>query len=365
MLADMSVALPTAEESPLLAMHRREAFDLRRPIDWSGQALVPLDRLPSPPKHEWLELVKYWNSGGRRPIWFVADPLRSDLALIHHGPPRASYRWPFAHTGLLGGIRPNVMDWYVLDRPAWYLGEGWALTPETAGVAGEDGKGPGRAAIEGWVLRTQGAATLLIGGRNLLAGGPPARITIASDDRSVEEFEAASGFFLRLLTLQPGQLAGTGDYAHLTIRADREEVAIEQFDVQPTGRPVFGFGEGWHEHEYNAATGVRWRWTSERAALRVRPEGQNLMMVLRGETDPSTDTPHVVIRVGQRVLVDEEVSGAFAIQVAIPAELLSDPDPVIVVETDQTHVPAEESWRSADRRRLGLKIFECSLTPIS
>ena len=43
------------------------------------------ERLAAPPRHEWLELVKYWNGGGRGPVWFVADPLRSDLALVHHG----------------------------------------------------------------------------------------------------------------------------------------------------------------------------------------------------------------------------------------------------------------------------------------
>ena len=36
----------------------------------------------------------------------------------------------------MSGVRPNEMDWHVFDAPGWYLGEGWALTPETAGVAG-------------------------------------------------------------------------------------------------------------------------------------------------------------------------------------------------------------------------------------
>ena len=61
-------------------MHRRQELDLRRPSVWAG-GLPPLaEHLPAPPKHEWLELVNYWNRGGRAPIWFVADPPRSDLA---------------------------------------------------------------------------------------------------------------------------------------------------------------------------------------------------------------------------------------------------------------------------------------------
>ena len=35
-----------------------------------------------PPKHEWLELAKYWNGGGRNPVWFVADPQRAQIALV-------------------------------------------------------------------------------------------------------------------------------------------------------------------------------------------------------------------------------------------------------------------------------------------
>ena len=68
---------------------------------------------------------------------------------------------------LLSGVRPNEMDWYRVDRPEWYVGEGWALTPEAAGVADADRRGPSLAPIDGWVqrLKTSGG-TLMIGGRN-------------------------------------------------------------------------------------------------------------------------------------------------------------------------------------------------------
>ena len=168
MLDDMRAsARPPA---PVLAMHRRDELDLRRPILWAG--LPALDaRFASPPKHEWLEVVKYWNGGGRRPVWFVADPPRSDLALFRRQRPPVRYRWPFDIPLVLGGVRPNEMDWYEIDPPDWYLGEGWAITPETAGVAREDGRGPGRGGIQGWIRRWPGPATLMVGGRNLGSAG--------------------------------------------------------------------------------------------------------------------------------------------------------------------------------------------------
>jgi hypothetical protein len=86
-------AMPAS--APVLAVHRRQDFDLRRPLRWMGSNAPQFsERLAAPPRLEWLELVKYWNGGGRRTAWFVSDPLRSDLALVHHGTPRASYRWP-------------------------------------------------------------------------------------------------------------------------------------------------------------------------------------------------------------------------------------------------------------------------------
>ena len=45
-------------------------------------------------------------------------------------------------------------------------------------------------------------------------------------------------------------------------------VAVEQFDASAT-RPLMGFGDGWHEQEFNSRTGVRWRWLSERGELKL------------------------------------------------------------------------------------------------
>ena len=52
-------------------------------------------------------------------------------------------------------------------------------------------------------------------------------------------------------------------------RSAGARVAIEQFDASAT-RPLVGFGDGWHEQEFNPRTGLRWRWLSERGELRRR-----------------------------------------------------------------------------------------------
>jgi hypothetical protein len=364
MLGDMHAApLPSADRHPVLAMHRNQDFSMRRPIQWVGHAMPKVAaHLPAPPKHEWLEVVKYWNNGGRGPVWFVADPLRSDLALIHSPRRPALYRWPFRFKMLIGGVRPDEMDWHVFDEPDWYLGEGWALTPETAGVAGEDHRGPGYGPIHGWIRRSTEPLTIMIGGRNFASNGQPAHVRVAVEGRDVEDLVIRPGFFLQITPGTP--FIEKGGYAELTVESDSPQVAIEQFDAQPAGRVVYGFEDGWNELEYNPTTGELWRWSTDRSAIRVRSEGHSVALTLRGEIEEATSS-HVVVRAGNAVAASFDVGRTFSRTVLIPAALLPGPDDVITVESSAWYVPAEKRWRSRDRRRLGLKLFECTVTPAS
>jgi len=363
LLGDMAAAPRAATGGPVLAMHRREEFDLRRPIQWMGDAMPAMSkRLPAPPKHEWLELVKYWNDGGRAPVWFVADPLRSDLALIGRDSRPSIYRWPFPFTMLVGGARPNEMDWHSIAAPDWYLGEGWSVTPETAGTAREDRRGPGYAPIDGWVRRWPDPVTLVVGGRNLSTSGASASFRVLLDGQPIEQATVPPGFFLKMLRIP--STAGAGDYAHLAIDADSVDLAIEQFDAKPAGRMVYGFGDGWNELEYAPVTGDLWRWSSDRSVIRVRPEGHAVALTLRGSIEAAS-TSHVTIRAGDRVAAEFDAGRTFSRTVVIPATFFGDGENVITIESGAWYVPADSRWRSADRRKLGLKLYECRLTPAS
>ncbi len=213
--------------------------------------------LPAPPKHEWLELVKYWTGGGRGPVWFLADPKRTDLALID---PRArlvrkTYRWPFSSEAFLSGIRPDKVDWIEIRDPGWFAGEGWDLTPETAGVARLDRRTLDRGPIVAWVRRRDTPVTVMIGGRHLgRAGDPEARFSLAIDGRVMDAWivPPTSPFFLRFVPLPAGSLSGTGGLARLEISLEAEPgrprppAAIEQFDLQDPDVPMVGFDQGWY-----------------------------------------------------------------------------------------------------------------------
>jgi hypothetical protein len=347
---------------PVVAMHRRDDLDLRRPIAWAGLPSTAA-RLAAPPKLEWLEVVKYWNGGGRQPVWFVADPPRSDLALVRGQRAPARYRWPFAMPLVMGGVRPNEMDWHVIEPPDWYLGEGWAITPETAGLARETGRGPARGGIQGWIRRWPSPTTLMLGGRHLGTAGE-ARVTVAVDGRAIDASTVRPGFFLRMLTLPDGSLSGEGDYATIAVTADSGDIAIEQFDAQPAGRIVFGYDEGWNELEYNPASGQLWRWTTERATLRVRGAGQALALRLDGELEDAGSS-HVVVRAGGRILAEQDVPRVFTVDVPVPAGVIGTTDTPITIETSAWYIPAQKRWRSRDQRHLGLKIYSCQFVPAS
>jgi hypothetical protein len=109
---------------------------------------------------------------------------------------------------------------------------------------------------------------------------------------------------------------------------------------------------------------VLWRWSSDRATIRVRAEGHSVALTLRGELEAASSS-HVVVRAGDAVAGEFDVGRSFARTVLIPATLLPGAEQVITIESSAWYVPAEKRWRSKDQRRLGLKLFECRVTSAS
>jgi hypothetical protein len=291
--------------------------------------------------------------------------------LVQHGDP-VRYRWSLPYPVLLSGVRPNEMDWYRVDHPEWYVGEGWSLTPESAGVAAADHRDPSHGPITGWIHGpASSGGTLMIGGRSFDPTLRP-RLTVTIGGRPRIDDVLMPGTFLKFVSLPFAQRdAGAPVYDAIVVTTTTgARIAVEQFDVSTT-RSLMGFGEGWHEQELNPRTGRRWRWLSERGelklvvepvaigpgAIRLNPKGP-LTLHLEGES-PRTYFPRgsrLVIRSGDRVVFDEVLSSDFVRDVPLPGS-----GDTIVLETDQAYVPAERSGRTQDRRRLGLRFFTVEL----
>jgi hypothetical protein len=367
LLSDASLLRERGAE-PVVAMHRRVATESRRARIWAGE--LPGKVLPAPRDYEWLELTRAWREGYDGETWFIADPRRTDLALIDREHTRVrQYRWPFDGAVYVGGARPDQLDWHVFHRPGWFLEQGWALTPEVAGISDRDGWGPNRRPSVGWVRRRDGGAVMMLGGRHLGgAGDPPVRIVATFDERSMATFDVKPGFFLEFVDLPPGTLAGDSRFARLNVRADATAggavppVAIEQFNLQAPDGVQFGFGEGWHEPEYNPTTARSWRWMSERAIVRVHSPGRGV--VLRIVCDSPLryfdDSPLFRVSVGDRVLSELRPGDDFTVEVSVPGDLLTAADGRIVLTSDRAYVAGEKEG-TADRRRLALRIYSLSV----
>jgi hypothetical protein len=387
-----------SNEPPIVAMHRRVLTESRRAREWQGAAF-PWTVLPAPVGHEWLELVKYWRDGGRAPIWFVADPRRTDLALIdpasrrlrrHYGwtvervapdplSRRLAFSFPrlFQAPALVGGARPDEMDWYVMAPPQWFLGEGWALTPETSGMADQEKKGPDRpAGAVGYIRRRPEATRLVIGGRNLgAATDPRVRFALDIDGRILDTWDVAPnpGFFLREIALPPGTLTGAGDFGTLTVHAQRADgraptvtsASVEQFDLQPVGDVMFGYDTGWHEGEHDPRTGTTWRWASDASSLRIWNAGRDVHLHISVESPLRyfATAPTIVLRVGTSDIKRVEPRADFTIEADVSAALLAQAGGIVTLATSEVFVPAERVRGSTDQRRLGLRVYDVAVTP--
>jgi hypothetical protein len=340
-----------------------------RPLE-AEDAAFPL-QLPAPPRLEWLELGKYWKSGSSEPLWFLADPVRSDLALID---PKSrqdfiDVQWPLMARPAFGGMRPSAVRWYRMAAPGWFVEEGWSLTPEAAGMSRLMTRGPHFAPIVANVRRRSGAARLLIGGRNLAAASDPAaRITLSIDNAPFQEFTAPPGFFLHVFDIPAGRLDGAGSLATITVTSTPASgavaipTAIEQFDVQAADQLMWGYDNGWQEAEYSPGLGV-WRWTSDKATLRVIGDARPVRVTLWIESPLRyfDDAPLVRAVAGGRELAAAALSESREWRFDVPADALRAGNGTITIETDRTFSPAERSG-AADQRRLGLRVFSIQVS---
>jgi hypothetical protein len=342
----------------------------------SLQVAAPASLGVVPPRRnqEWLAPIEYWRGGGRQPVWFLADPRRTDLELYD---PRSvaevlEYAWSGAGFAALGGTRPEGAVWYRLLPPAWMVDEGWSLTPEAGGRVHAGGGGPHRGPILADVKRHTAPVVILVGGYYLGdAQGPASTVALAIDGRTVDRWthdhRAAGPAFLHVTRLESGMPAGQEDYARLRLTVTAAgggqpgELAIRQFDVQPTSGTMHGFGAGWYEDELDPAQNRRWRWTSDHAELFVLA-GTGATLRLRGESPLKYfgTAPLVRVAAGALMLAEFRPDTDFDWRIEIPAGALPSGGGTVTLSLDRVYLPGLAEG-TADTRRLGLRIFETRL----
>ena len=356
--------LPRVRET-VLAMHRRVADDLVRRHAW--EPIPPMRTLPSPVDYEWYELAKLWQEGYDGPIWFLADPARTDLRLID--PQQRTllreYGWASREMPYLRDARPDHIEWHFIQRPGWFLGRGWALSPEIGGLTLRDMMAPGQQPAVAWVRRRDVPVTMALGGRHLGAPtDPPLVLRVSVDGRQVDEWPIAPGPFLFMRPVLPEELAGDETYARLELSATwagqgPAPISLEQFDFQSIDGAMVAFDQGWWEPEYDRRTGQTWRWTSREATLWLYNPGRDLTLSISGEGPGryySSGTEMTVLA-GERELGRFRLHGDFTETITIPVEPLSVARGRVTLRFSQSHIPNQLSG-SPDKRELGVRIYD-------
>jgi hypothetical protein len=338
---------------------------MRRVWEWERQG-SGTRFLASPHGHEWLGLIDEWTRDPAARIQFLANPRRTDLALID---PRSianhvSYEWSFPEIPFVAGARPGAVDRIAYDPPGWMLDRGWALTAEVAGVTERDNYGPHLKPSVAWLRGRDGGSTLIIGGRHLGSDGDPeAIVTLTLNGQPLDEWRISPGFFFRAIPLQPSALTGSG-YHQLAVTAASTDparligVALEQFDLQSDHVPMTAVVAGWQEPEYSPLTGKAWRWMSEKATLWVRPIGRDVQVTIEGESPLRYFDRAAVLRarVGEQLVGRFAPTEDFKWSFVVPAAALDAAAGQVVIESDQWFVPGDRDG-TPDRRHLALRVY--------
>jgi len=371
---DMVRAVPASPEPPVLRMHHQVWWGVQRELDWYRPSW-DMGPQPHPGEREWLSIVDLWRSGSTRPVWFLADVTRTDLAVFdpRSRTLRGRYGLPIEARPLMPTPRLEDVNWWEIDRPGWMLGNGWSITPELAGMTSVDRAGPAQRGADAYLLRSQAPQTIMIGGRYLSPPGNPAAVVSAElEGQVLSEWRVGAdpGWFVQWIDLPQGISAGAGPYAHLVVRVRSDDqsrpsplIGLEQFDAAPSSGTIAAFADGWQEPEGDPRTGRLWRWTSDRSVLSVRSGPGDLTLTLTGESPLKyfDHAPEVVVRAGDREIGRFSPSVDFSEHLLIPADALTSSGGRLVIATNLTFVPAERGT-SPDRRRLGLKLYETRLS---
>lgn len=365
-------SITTPGTPTVLGLHRRIASESRQALVWTAQTW-PFTRLASERGGEVLEVVEYWRAGGSGPVWFLANPVRRDLAMIDGRARRlhAAYRWHPDVTALVALARPTDVDAWMIDAPRWMLGRGWSVTPEIGGVTSALGLGPHRAPAPAYLRRDPTPLRVVIGGRHLgSADAAPVTLIAELDGVEVDRWTttAAVRSFQQWIDLPAGVPVGAGPYATLTVRADGERrgapVGLEFFDAATAADVLWTYDTGWHEPEQDPGTDLAWRWTERTATIRVATPTRDLTMTISGESPVKyfgrgTD---LVVRAGTTEVARRHLSSDFSESITVPAAALAAADGRLTLEVGDSYVPAERG-QGADQRQLGLRVFTVSFIP--
>jgi hypothetical protein len=322
------------------------------------------ERLESPPGGAARGLGEYWLGGGSKPVLFVGDPSRTDLESIDPAARQSLGRWswPFRADLFITGSRPSRAELIRIDPPRWFAGQGFMLSLE-AGRLSELSNLPERRA---YLRPSLQPSFLMVSGEPI---GPAAQYTVdlELDGQPLGSFPCVEPV-ARGLLLEPAD-AERG-YRELDARTHRAGVvegapfALKGLAYGPLGAAALVPAGGWFYPETDEDDRP-FRWTSARAVslVHVPAGGARLTIAGRVPSEYVGAGARLALAVDALETVRAIVDGSeFRLEALLPPG--GPPFREVALATDRTFVP-DRVQRNGDRRRLGLRIYEIRIEPLS
>ena len=147
------------------------------------------------------------------------------------------------------------------------------------------------------------------------------------------------------------------------------EVAALAFEPRHESSYVV-YGEGWYPVEFQMFGQTAWRWTGERAVLSFRNPYRTARLVVDVQGRPAVfEQPQLLsFVVGERTIreVTLDTGGVVRLDYELTESDLGSGDVVdLELLVDRTFVPAELDDTAADTRRLGVRVLDVHIEPLS
>lgn len=321
-------------------------FMFNRYLPW----LPPDLRVIRPtPRVEWRLLANYWKQGGRLPVYFLLDPVRTNLLLIdldaQH--PVERWTWPDSVARLLKGARPTDIQLVRIDPPRWFAESGFFITNQ-AGPVNRVERQPHRL----YVRTDKVERKLRVSGE--VTGGGAADIIATVGDREVGRWTVNGQFSIQTTV---GPFASEGEYVPTTFAAS-EPLRLKDVWLESSSGATIRPGSGFYMPERDErATPFRWIGPDATSYVVLPSDALGATLRLRGRLPVENVKLPVRIGfvVGGRTIGTHTVTTEnFEIAQEIPA---NGGEVRVQILTSQHFVP-DDTEKNGDHRTLSVRVYE-------
>jgi hypothetical protein len=301
-------------------------------------------------------LREYWRKGGERPVFFLAEAHLGELIEISPREQRevGRWEWPPEVARFIAGSRPNRLDLVRLERPRWFVDEGWQL-----GHGESDRQIRGRPIRRAHVGAIDSPGFLLLHAEPYAADARDFQVELWLDGERLEARDGRQRLIVARELPVPSFPQPYGLLEARTLREGRPQGAPIHFrslDYGSAEDPGIAHLDGWSLPELDDEPRLcRWTEVKARSILRVPPRGLKLTIEAMAPLEYLGPSVQVDLYVaGVRLAWARPRQRRFTIEVGVGQD--GKPFQELVLLSDHAFVP-HRFKRNGDMRQLGVCVY--------